>query len=38
MMWQPLETLDVAPVDYARLVSANGFDLLIEEGTLELTL
>ena len=37
MMWQPLETLDVAPVDYARLVSANGFDLLIEEGTLELT-
>jgi len=38
MMWQPLETLDVAPVDYARLVSANGFDLLIEDGTLELTL
>jgi hypothetical protein len=38
MMWQPLETLEVAPVDYARLVSANGFDLLIEDGTLELTL
>jgi hypothetical protein len=37
MMWQPLETLEVALVDYAHLVSANGFDLLIEQGSLELT-
>ena len=35
-MWEPLETLEVAPMDYARLVSADGFNRLIEQGALEL--
>ena len=25
--WQPLETLEVVPMDYARLVSSDGFNL-----------
>jgi len=33
--WQPLETLDVAPMDYARLVSGDGFNRLLESGQLE---
>ena len=33
--WQGGEMLEIAPTDYARLVSANGFKLLIESGQLE---
>jgi hypothetical protein len=33
--WQPLETLEVAPMDYARLVSGDGFNRLLESGQLE---
>jgi hypothetical protein len=36
--WQPLETLEVVPMDYARLVSSDGFNRLLESGQLEVIL